>query len=225
MRSYTMKTILNISDVFSLMHRGIAKSDTVTLPSGQVIPMSNNLIRLYHKGDLTCSECGCCGTHLQQFFTSVQHAKTHEVTEREIWRVMSYNKHYNTPTFLNLDHIIPKSRGGTWDGHNIRVTCEICNCYRSDKPIVDEYVDGKPTCSLSAIITFLKTKFAKTRNLKVRLQHLQNIVVKRIRHFGMTMKRATWDALSEVLKNALKQIGLPNDKDLLLEIAQNILPA
>ena len=81
------KTILNISEVFSriqLNRHGQIASNYVTLESGQVVPLSKNLKRLYALKDLTCAECGCCGTHLQQHFQHTGELRT------EVWRVMTW---------------------------------------------------------------------------------------------------------------------------------------
>lgn len=130
----TTKSILNISDVFSKIGERDAKGKKklyVELPSGQKVNLSKNLFRLHALGgNFTCSECGCNGTHLQRhlFLDNTKNSKTPQYTE--VWRMMTWSNAGQCVSYLNIDHIIPKSKGGTYELDNIRVTCEYCNTHR-----------------------------------------------------------------------------------------------
>lgn len=43
--------------------------------------------------------------------------------------------HDADPRDITLDHIIPKSQGGSNDESNVITSCRTCNCARQDKPL------------------------------------------------------------------------------------------
>ena len=201
------KTILNISDVFSKIqvnrHGQIIESH-VTLDSGQVVPLSKNLKRLFALGDLTCSECGCCGTHLQQHFQSHPIGKA----DVEVWRIMTWSKAGNRISFLNLDHIIPQSHGGTWDNENLRITCEYCNVTRGNHPIVAV----QPGFTIGMILDFFNSK-VKMKRKTGRLQTLKGMLQKHIKQMKLQCKRVAVDIMFSILKKVLPCIGIqPSDE-------------
>lgn len=47
-----------------------------------------------------------------------------------------------TPDQLNLDHLLPRSAGGSNHETNLITSCKSCNCSRQDKPWVDYATGG-----------------------------------------------------------------------------------
>lgn len=45
------------------------------------------------------------------------------------------------PQDINLDHLLPRSAGGTNEATNLVTSCKSCNCSRQDKPWID-YASG-----------------------------------------------------------------------------------
>lgn len=201
----TTKTLLNISDVFSCIEvnrAGHIMHSQITLETGQVIPLSKNLKRLFFQGDLTCADCGCCGTHLQQYYQDHKEGKT------ETWRVMTWSKSGNRISFLNLDHIIAQSRGGTWDKENLRVTCECCNCQRGNTPIVEE-PEG---ISVGEVMNYFNTQ-VKMKNKAGKLQNIKGMLIKRLRQLKLNIKRVAKEIMISVLKSVLPHVGIqPSDE-------------
>lgn len=166
-----VKQILNIDDVFSKIKPEHTKQDAV-LVNGQLIPLSRNLLILNQLGNLTCSVCGCNGTHLQQHF-----AKMHNGSCREVWRVMTWSNSHNKISFLNIDHIIPVSWGGPDTLENYRVTCHDCNAARGntmDVPL------PHPGITLSNVVDLIRDKFKTVSKLKSKIKVFVNSVRKRI---------------------------------------------
>ena len=130
------KSILNISEVFSKIGEKDDKGKKklyVELESGQKVNLTKNLIRLHALGgNYTCSECGCNGTHLQRHLFIDNTKKTNTPQYTEVWRMMTWSNAGQCISYLNIDHIIPKSKGGTYEFDNIRVTCEYCNSRRQN---------------------------------------------------------------------------------------------
>jgi hypothetical protein len=42
--------------------------------------------------------------------------------------------HAAEPSFVTLDHLMPRSQGGTNDAHNLITACKSCNCARGHRP-------------------------------------------------------------------------------------------
>jgi hypothetical protein len=206
-----MKTVLSISEVFSLINTKTEKNSHVVLPTGQSVRISTSLIRLSRKPDLTCEECGCTGTHLQLY---QQPGYRGEMVD--IWRVMAWNKRTERPTFLNLDHIIPACMGGTFADKNTRVTCEVCNTVRGNRLLADhpltKQLQGEipldKTVHLNTVINFVKERFVNIKNVVARLQCFEGICKRQVRKLGMSYKKVTVAECIKIMKMGLKQVGL-----------------
>lgn len=48
--------------------------------------------------------------------------------------------------YLTIDHILPVSRGGTWDVYNLQTLCGPCNVWKGSKHI--SYIGTKPDQNL-----------------------------------------------------------------------------
>lgn len=210
------KTILNINDVFSLIqynkHHQITASH-VTLPSGQIVPLSKNLKRIHALGhELTCSVCGCHGTHLQQYFQYDTKTKI----KTELWRVMTWSNAGNRISFLNLDHIVAQANGGTWDLENLRVTCEYCNVARGSHPI-----SAEPQGFTIGMIMQHFNSTLKIKKKPAKLKILKKCLVKRLHELKLSCKKIAASILFPLVKSILPRIGVePKD-----ELFEGLLPA
>lgn len=85
------------------------------MPRGCRVPTSM-VRRVMREENYTCATCGVVG--FQRRFPKG-----------------GYGHYTETPgVFLSIDHISPKSRGGTNDRENLRVLCTICNTRKGVKP-------------------------------------------------------------------------------------------
>lgn len=89
-------------------------------PRGRWIKTADRLA-LYERDGWTCQICG-------------------ESVNRTPWA--------NDPKDATLDHIVPRSKGGSHDAENLRTACQLCNALRGDR---EEAADGREeataTCS------------------------------------------------------------------------------
>lgn len=46
------------------------------------------------------------------------------------------------PQEINLDHLLPRSAGGSNEATNLITSCKSCNCSRQDKPWIDYATGG-----------------------------------------------------------------------------------
>jgi hypothetical protein len=184
------KQILNINDVFSQITPAHTKYHNI-LVNGQYVPLSRNLILLHQLSNLTCSMCGCNGTHLQQFFQLTKNGR-----ERELWRVMTWSKSFNKISFLNIDHIIPVSHGGKNDLTNFRVTCHECNCARGNSMNTVEMKE--PCVTMNDVVQFIRKKFKNLSKLNVKIKVFVNSVKKRIDSFFLDLTNS--ETISTLIK-------------------------
>jgi 5-methylcytosine-specific restriction endonuclease McrA len=47
-----------------------------------------------------------------------------------------------SPEEVNLDHLLPRSAGGSNEASNLITACKSCNCSRQDKPWIDYATGG-----------------------------------------------------------------------------------
>lgn len=63
------------------------------------------------------------------------------VVERAVMKRDNYRCVYcNSGSSLTIDHVIPRSSGGSDDKENLATCCKKCNCSKGTKP-VDEYLE------------------------------------------------------------------------------------
>lgn len=84
------------------------------MPNGSGAPTSMRR-RVFREEKFTCASCGVVG-HEKRFPKGGYGYYTH-----------------SEGVFLSIDHIIPKSRGGTNDRENLRVLCTTCNTRKGVK--------------------------------------------------------------------------------------------
>lgn len=62
----------------------------------------------------------------------------------ECGREMSLTNHRAKNSYMTIDHIVPKSKGGTNNIQNLRALCRSCNIKRgSDMSNVKYYINGR----------------------------------------------------------------------------------
>lgn len=222
-RTMMNKTVLGISEVANLIKGVKVHLNTkVILPSGQCIPVTKKLALLLSYKDLTCAECGCCGTHLQQH--QQRHTnKDGTVSFNETWRVMSYNKKKNCQTFLNLDHIIPKSLGGRLQKSNIRITCESCNATRGDRIIpISSSSENIKIISYSTIVDLTnKIIIANTEKVKRRIVHILQYFKAKIKKLNLSLDAIDSNLAELLITKALKTVNMPRNTNLIHQIRVN----
>lgn len=175
------KTVLAISDVFSRIPTKKPSKCIVTLDSGQRVPVTPSLVRIFslhaiHNHALECSICGCMATHLQQDFQLQA-----DGTEREIWQLKAYSKESQRQVYLNVDHILPRSMGGTLEPLNMRIACSRCNVKRGSSLEGIEFPEHIQVHStffnLQKTIEYLIKNYAtKVKKFNVRIVHFKNYI-------------------------------------------------
>jgi hypothetical protein len=121
---------------------------------------------------------------------------------------MAWSKLKERQTFLNVDHIIPRCRGGRWALDNLRVTCEDCNSARGHVKIIDEG-DVEPVYTVRQIkhLIRLANLHGKKATLDVRLEDFESRLRKSVISMGISPKRVPRTALFKVLEPAMSAGG------------------
>lgn len=206
-----MKTILNISDVFNAINSKkencIGYKSSVFIGDTEV-EISKNLLRLARKGisQMHCCICGCTGTHLQAHYE--QYSKDQY---KKVWRVMVWNSKYQKQSFLNLDHIICASRGGTWDNKNLRVTCFECNNERGNTYIAEEQVGGIIQTEEFVKIKDTLNLINKHSQLKTgQFDLIKSKINQRLKSYNanMSFKRVPIEVMKKVVKKTMTGLNI-----------------
>lgn len=237
--------MLPISSVFNKLKDLPAATSPVRLfipEIGQTIRISRSVRILASLGDMTCSVCGCNGTHLEYSDSRKNEHKKKSFS----WKVMSFNKMTNDRTFLNIDHIIPLSKNGTWDSSNLQVTCAVCNSYKGNHIIsneeiltaiqasariskiikrrAEESVSGK-IYRLKTVKSILKNHLAITKIRPDKINHQVDIVAgyikNRIKADKICEARIPEDKLIPLLEKAIEIINVKAKTQLIEAIEKN----
>lgn len=78
--------------------------------------------KIFRKKGIICVNCGCTG----EFFAL-------ETDKGGGVHLDLYGYIDNTEVLITVDHIIPKSKGGTNDMINFQTMCKLCNEMKADK--------------------------------------------------------------------------------------------
>ena len=165
----------------------------LTLQSGKTInvsPALSAIARFQHT--LFCADCGCNGTHIQSNFMYHPSGYT-----QEYFRVMTWSVAGNKPSFLNLDHIIPKSLGGSNHISNFRITCDYCNTKRGNNLEQIENIDTSKIVSKIELKNKLKISKSPNSDKLIKVDEFIDLVYN---HFN---KIETFNKLSSKI-NSLK---------------------
>jgi hypothetical protein len=195
-----MKKVVGISEVFSKI---TPVSKEVVLESGQAIIISKNLKRLWMLGKpLECEVCGCSGTHLQE------HIREEQFTT---WRVMCWSEEGKRQTFLTLDHIIPKSYGGTYELNNIRITCACCNLLRGNTLLAslsdDRSIALYQAVDVKKLRKLIQKKFSSYKKFNDRFRIFVNRFNRLVKRTNKITVNKVIETVQSLLDDALKAVG------------------
>jgi 5-methylcytosine-specific restriction endonuclease McrA len=60
-----------------------------------------------------------------------------QVFQRDQWKCVSCGRNSHNGAILHVDHIIPRSRGGSDSLDNYQTLCDVCNIGKSNKDATD----------------------------------------------------------------------------------------
>ena len=103
-------------------HKGGHRNITVHLSSSRIRLMGRTQV---------CAACQAKGDHFW-----VESNSKDKDRKPCGWHLNLYAlNHYGHPVLMTLDHIVPRSKGGTKAADNIQLLCTACNNAKEDKPL------------------------------------------------------------------------------------------
>jgi len=209
-----MNKILAISEVIPIIQNGkVGFRDTILTKSGIKVKLSSSLVRIAKLNQpLECSICGCIGTYMMQGINN--HEDGHH--KDDSWKIMSWNKERNRPTFLTIDHIVPKHFGGTLVPQNCRIACHFCNSQRGTDMNNVEVPENVPiyhqAYSLTPALEFIRNKLQNVITItKNQFKKVKEVVRDYLTGKSQSYRRATnKNHFREAIKRGLAKVGIMN---------------
>lgn len=129
--NYIRDSFWDLKDVYNLLKKNKNKNKYFYINKNKIKTSSqkNNLfIQNYEKYKNKC-KCDICG--LEAKYMVLEKSKD-VVNDYFHFNLYTINKD-NQEIYFNIDHVIPKSKGGKNELENMQLTCEICNSKKANK--------------------------------------------------------------------------------------------
>lgn len=129
---YIRHSYWKVTEVLALLKKSKSKSlKYFSVPPGRVktTTTKNSLFLLNAtkwSGQCRCDICGLVG----QYFVLEKEAAT---TPSYHFNLYSLDPKTHQEIYFNIDHIRPKSKGGTNEMKNLQLTCQVCNSHKANR--------------------------------------------------------------------------------------------
>jgi 5-methylcytosine-specific restriction endonuclease McrA len=136
--SYLRARKLSLEEVLPEIDQCVRKHKSLTFKCDNrkiTVHLSSSRIRLIGRTQV-CAACQIQGDHFWIEANSIGPDNKHYGWHLNLYAL----NHYGHPIMMTLDHIVPKSKGGTKAPNNIQLLCTHCNNAKEDKPLSVEEI-------------------------------------------------------------------------------------
>lgn len=116
--------VVELRDVVPVIREKVVRFEC----AGKIYPidMTQRRLQVYSRDNWSCVCCGLTGSglYLQRGSTANKHARLH-----------LFGVDDGQPIRFDMDHIVPKSRGGSDEPRNLQTFCRVCNELKSNRLI------------------------------------------------------------------------------------------
>ncbi len=128
---YERTTIFSIEQILPL----VGKVHFATVGEHPFIRLTSWRYKVYAQKGVTCVTCGLKATHFALERDRIKSERAQKTPFDNVypWHLNLYAQKDDKEILMTIDHIIPKSKGGTNDMANLQPMCCHCNVKKGNK--------------------------------------------------------------------------------------------